>query len=124
MCWVKTPSWDPDSVLLHVAENTKVFNCCSEEIQVLVIIVRKSQVSNSWVYHNSVLHSKTNKCTYVTCIYHVFFITDMFQPLLQSSSSYFTGLQGVQTLLKCISKPFTVTKHVSNCLYSQLISAY
>jgi len=38
------------------------------------------------------LHHKTNIRTYVKCVYHVFFITDMFRP-----QSQFTRLQGVQT---------------------------
>jgi len=30
-----------------------------------------------------ILHSKTNKCTYLKCVYHMLFITYMFQPLSQ-----------------------------------------
>ena len=74
------PSRDPDMMLFHMVTFTKVFNCCAE-LQVLVIMMRESQVSYSCVYYNSVLHNKTNKCIFVNCIYHMFFITDMFQPL-------------------------------------------
>jgi len=74
------PSRDPDVMLFCVVKSTKVFKCCAE-LQVLVIMMSESQVSYNCVYYNSVLRNKTNKCMYVNCIYHMFFITDMFQPL-------------------------------------------
>lgn len=84
-CWMKMPSRDLDVMLFHMVKSTKVFKSCAE-LQVLGVMMSESQVSYNCVYYNSVLHNKTNKCTYVNCIYHMFFITDKFQPLSRSSS--------------------------------------
>jgi hypothetical protein len=59
-------------------------------------------------------HNTTNKFTYVDCVYHMLFTTEIFQPLSRSS----TRLQGVTyTPIQCINEPFTV-KSVSQTSYT------
>jgi len=70
-------------------------------------------------YFNS--NNKTNKCQYVKCVYQISFIKNGFQSLSRLTHK---NIRNPNSPSKCVSEPLEGTKNVSNCLYSQRISAY
>jgi hypothetical protein len=73
-------------------------------------------------YFNSC--NQTNKYTYVECIYHVLFITNVPIAVETIISVTNKNTTNPNSLSICISDPHNVSKNVSNFLYSHWISAY
>jgi hypothetical protein len=70
--------------------------------------------------HCFISHNKTNKCTYVQCVYHQhvsFAITTIIRAVYKS-------IRNPNILSKCISELLDITKNVSNPLFLHWTSAH
>jgi len=74
-------------------------------------------------YFNS--RNKTNKCQYVKCVLsHIIHHQHVSIAVSTNIRVTYKNIRNPNSPSKCTSEPFDSTKNVSNCLYSQRISAY
>jgi hypothetical protein len=94
----------------NIRSNQKVHRNNRNDLEVVGLIRNCTNMLLSWYFS---LHYKTNKCTYVRCVYHILSITNMFHiTIVTIIRVTYKNIRNPNNLSKCKSEPLDVTKNL------------
>jgi len=97
----------------NIESNEKVHRNNRNDLEVVELIRNFTNMLLLWHFN-----LQTNKCTYVRCVYHILFITNMFHITIMTIIRVtYKNIGNPNNLSKCKSEPLDVTKNLGKFIF-------